>query len=244
MASTRASIRLVQELARERQAAEDESGAGAPPSRAATPRPRARAPPPSPAARARARTASRSPGSTAAAAGERTRQLLVERLDASLLEPLDDARAHVARRRGAQLKVGERRLEVEAGAAHHDRAATGGESHVDLLVRQLREAACEEKVFADRHEGDQPVLEPLPLLRRRGAPSALSSPRYTWSASAEITTGSSPRSRSRSATSIATEVFPTPVGPKMAMTAAGAATTAGDRRLRGLRHGPQSCPFG
>ena len=57
-------------------------------------------------------------------------------------------------------------------------------------------------------------------------PVSTSRPRYTWSASAEIATGSSPSARSRSASSIATDVFPTPVGPKIAMTASGAATIA------------------
>ena len=50
------------------------------------------------------------------------------------------------------------------------------------------------------------------------APVSTSSPSYTCSASQLIATGSSPRSRSRRASSTQTPVFPTPVGPKMART--------------------------
>src|SRR3954452_20625587 len=50
------------------------------------------------------------------------------------------------------------------------------------------------------------------------APLSVSSPRYTWIASQETATGSSPRARKSSAIAIATAVFPTPVGPKIART--------------------------
>src|SRR3954468_12584788 len=53
-----------------------------------------------------------------------------------------------------------------------------------------------------------------------GTPVSVSRPRYTCSASAETATGRSPRARSRSASANASAVLPTPVGPKMARTAA------------------------
>ena len=66
----------------------------------------------------------------------------------------------------AQLELGQRRPQVQPGAADDDRPPAVGERAVDLGVRQLRVAAGAERL-PGRHEADQPVLEPCPLLRCR-----------------------------------------------------------------------------
>ncbi len=92
----------------------------------------------------------------------------MQRLGASrgqlTLDPLPDG--GVGRR--AQLEVREGDLEVEAGAAHDDRAAAVLERGVDLRVCEGGELAGREGL-ARVEEREQAVLEPLTLLRRRGA---------------------------------------------------------------------------
>jgi hypothetical protein len=77
-------------------------------------------------------------------------------------EPL----AHAGRGRRAQLQVRERGLEVEPGAAHHDRPAAGAGRGVDLLVRQGGELPGRE-CLRDRDKREQAMLEPLLLLTAR-----------------------------------------------------------------------------
>ena len=83
------------------------------------------------------------------------------------LELAHDALARTRRRRWAQLQVGEGSLQVEASAADQDRAAPFGKRGIDLGVRQRRELSCGEGL-RDRHKREQPMLEPLALLRGRG----------------------------------------------------------------------------
>ena len=69
-----------------------------------------------------------------------------------------------ARRVGgrAQVEVGERRAQVEPGAADDDRAAAGGDQPVDLRVGAAGELA-RGRAAGDRQDAEQPVLEPRPL---------------------------------------------------------------------------------
>ena len=89
----------------------------------------------------------------------------------SRLDLLADRRRH----RRAQVEVGERRAQVEPGAADHDRAPALGQQRVDLGVGALGVAAGAE-LLAGIDEGEQPVLEPLALLRARGAAEDLQAP--------------------------------------------------------------------
>jgi hypothetical protein len=81
----------------------------------------------------------------------------------SAVQLRDDALAHSRRRWRPQLQVGERSLQVEAGAADHDRPAPVGQRGADLGVGQGGELSGGEGL-RDRHEGEQPMLEPLALL--------------------------------------------------------------------------------
>ena len=82
------------------------------------------------------------------------------------------ALAHPLRRRRAQVELGERGAEVQAGAPDHDRAAPGGEQVVDLGVCELGVLAGAEG-GVQRHQRQQPVLEQRPLGRRGGARQGL-----------------------------------------------------------------------
>ena len=68
----------------------------------------------------------------------------------------------------AQLEVGERGLEIEAGAAHHDRAPARGQRRIDLGVSAGRELARREGL-GRLDERQQPVLEPTLLRGARRA---------------------------------------------------------------------------
>ena len=63
------------------------------------------------------------------------------------------------RRRLLQRELGERRAQVEAGAADHDRRPAGRQRRVDLRVGQ-RHVLADVEGLGDRDEPDQPVLEP------------------------------------------------------------------------------------
>ena len=131
---------LVQRLALHREAAQQRrDGAGAR-SRGATRRPPGRAPPPSRAARARGpRACGRAGRWPPRPPGARRGQLGVQRLGPVRLELARWIRApHAGVGRRAQLEVRQRRLQVEAGAAHHDRAAPGRERGVDLARARER----------------------------------------------------------------------------------------------------------
>ena len=99
------------------------------------------------------------------------------------------------RHRRAQVEVGQRRSQVEAGPADDDRAAALGQQPVDLGVRQGREAPGAELLASDRRS--RPVdARAVPFARAsplRSASRALDRP---GCASHEIATGSSPRARS------------------------------------------------
>jgi hypothetical protein len=94
-------------------------------------------------------------------------QLGVHRRRPASVELRGEPRAQLGRRWRAQLEVGERRLQVQARAAHHNRPAAVAEGAVDRAARQLGEATSREGL-RDRHERQQPVLEGLAFLRRRG----------------------------------------------------------------------------
>ena len=71
--------------------------------------------------------------------------------------------------RRAHLELGQRRSQVEAGAADDDRAAPRVEQAIDLGVRQLGEAPSRE-LLGWVTQAEQPVFEAVPLLgasRRR-----------------------------------------------------------------------------
>jgi hypothetical protein len=70
--------------------------------------------------------------------------------------------------RRAQIQVGERGAQVEAGAADDDRAAALFEQLVDRRVRLARIGAGRVGL-GDGQEPDQAVLEPLLLVGGRGA---------------------------------------------------------------------------
>ena len=124
--------------------------------------------------------------------------------------------ARAGRRGWSHVEVGERGAQIEARTADDDRLGAFAEERVDLLMRELRVAAGAKRLVYGE-EGDETVLEQR-LLGREATPVSVSSPAYTWSASAETATGRSPAARIRSAGAIAIAVLPTPVGPKIAIT--------------------------
>ena len=141
-------------------------------------------------------------------------ELTVERLRATLGDLALDLLAHIGRNRRAQVEVGERGAQVEAGPADHDRPAALRQELVDLRVRKGREPPGAE-LAAHLDEADQPVLEPRALLGGRGPAQRLESPvdldrvardgdRVLAAFAQEI------------GGAIATAVFPIPVGPKIA----------------------------
>ena len=67
-----------------------------------------------------------------------------------------------------QRELGDRRAEIEARAADHDRPPPRRQRLIDLAVRPPHVVADRERL-GDRHKPDQPVLEPRLLLSRRGA---------------------------------------------------------------------------
>jgi hypothetical protein len=75
-----------------------------------------------------------------------------------------NARARPLRRRGPQVELGQRRAQIQAGAANYERTAPGSEQAVDLRVRQLCVLAGAER-RVERQERDQTMLE-SPLLGR------------------------------------------------------------------------------
>ena len=105
-----------------------------------------------------------------------------------------------------------RRRAGRAGAAHDDRAPTGGQRRIDLGVGE-RHVPPHGELLRDRHDPEEPVLERGALGRRRRSRERLDAA-VDLRASAEIATGSSPRARSAQARAMATAVLPTPVGPK------------------------------
>ena len=128
------------------------------------------------------------------------------------------ALAHPLRRRRAQIELGQRRAQVEAGAADHDRTAPGGEQIVDLGVGQLGVlAGAEGRV--ERQERDQPVFQQPPARparrRRSGSPG-----RRRPAARRRRPRPGPPRWHAAAAASAtATAVLPTPVGPNSAIIA-------------------------
>ena len=71
-------------------------------------------------------------------------------------------------RRLDQRELGQRGAQVEAGAADDDRPPARLQRRVDLAMGQRHVVADRERL-GDRHEADQPVLEPRPL-RSAGGP--------------------------------------------------------------------------
>ena len=114
------------------------------------------------------------------------------------------ALAHALGRRRTQVELGQRRAQVQARAAHHDRPRARAPAAPSI-------SACASSAYCpalnarvERQERDQPMLQ-LQLARARVAtPVSVSRPAYTCSASAETATGSSPRARSRRASATAT----------------------------------------
>ena len=112
----------------------------------------------------------RSLGWTAAASSRV--ELGVERLRAALGDLALDLVADLRRHRRAQLDVGQRRAQVEAGAADDDRAPACGEQGVDLGVGQLGEAPGAELARRRRRTragGARAARAPRRSPRRSGA---------------------------------------------------------------------------
>ena len=174
----------------------------------------------------------RSLGCTAAAGlAPETRVQASARARPAPLDPLAQCRAPEA----ASVQLRERGAQVEPRPPTTIGVASLLEQGVDLAWAPA--ANSPDAVLAlDRDERDQPVLEPLELLGA-GFAASVSSPSYTWIASADTATGRWPRARSSSASSIATSVLPTPVGPNIAIEArrrarAGCSSPAERRRGR------------
>ena len=107
--------------------------------------------------------------------GELGRELGVKRRRSALGEIALDRGPDLRRHRRAQLEVGERGAQVEAGPADDDRAAPGRQQAVDLGVRELGEApGANSSSIGD--EADQPVLESRLLGSALAAPLRVSSP--------------------------------------------------------------------
>ena len=125
-------------------------------------------------------------------------------------------RARTRGRRRAQLEVGQRGAQVEAGAADHDRAPPGGEEPVDLGVREPRVLAGAETC---RRRARTPTSRCSSRARSCGSPrrSGSRGPRRP-AARRPRPRPVLPAARSRSASASATSVLPTPVGPKIAIT--------------------------
>ena len=85
---------------------------------------------------------------------QRGRALPFELRGEALAQPLGRWRA--------QAQLGQRRAQVEAGAADDDRPPAPGEQRVDLGVRELGVLAGAEG-GVERQEGDEPVLQGGPL---------------------------------------------------------------------------------
>src|SRR6202035_2228422 len=90
----------------------------------------------------------------------------VKARSAVLLELRGPALAHSLRRCRAQVKLAERRAQVEARAADDQRTPAGREQAVDLGVGELRVLADAEGCV-EREKREEPMLERRPLARRR-----------------------------------------------------------------------------
>ena len=145
------------------------SGGAAPRSTAARGPRAARARPSSSSSSART-TRWRSLGSIPSAAhGARSASTRVQRRRRPALELGRPALAHALRRRRAQVELGQRRAQVQAGAADDDRPPPCGEQLVDLRVRELG-VLPDAEGRVERQERHEPVLERRLLGRARRRP--------------------------------------------------------------------------
>ena len=92
------------------------------------------------------------------------RELGVQRRRPAPLELGGPVLARALGRRRSQIELGERRAQVQAGAADDDRAPPGGQQPIDLGVRELGVLADAER-RVERQEGDEAMFERCPLDR-------------------------------------------------------------------------------
>ena len=120
----------------------------------------------------------RSRGSIVSAAhGARAGELGVQRLGPARGELGLPALAHALGRRRAQVEVGERRAQVQAGAADDDRRRARRRASPSISACASCGVLAGAEARVDGHERDEPVLEPRALGRASATPVRVSRPR-------------------------------------------------------------------
>ena len=177
-------------------------------------------------ARARRRRAARAPGRCAGGRrGRSPRRPRVRARAARRGAPGAPRRSSSASHRSrapsgggrAQAQLGQRGPQVEPGSADHDRARAGVEQPVDLGVGQLGVLPGAE-ARVDGQERDQPVLELRPLVGPGRAGQRSRGPGRPGARRPRPPPGPRRAPAAARASSIATSVLPTPVGPNRAIT--------------------------
>ena len=172
----------------------------------------------------------RSRGSTRRAGPRRAaRELGVQRLGSAALElGLPAARAP-RRAPRAQIELGERGAQVQAGAADHDRKGALREQRVDLARAPARRTRRPRS--ARRRAGSRPGGAPGARARPPArTPVSVSRPLVDLQRVGRDRDRPLAAARSRSASAKASAVLPTPVGPKIASTEGAEAATAQEYR--------------